>query len=208
MEWDWSYDSNSLHLSMSSDFLGRIARDCGLQNDQPLPLTPFFRELDHGLASLLEALRTESAEQTLGADLVTSSLLMLIGVRVLRAHKRKDVQPEGTERSARPHEARLHRCIERLHDAPEECVSLADLAADCQLSPFHFARVFKRVTGHPPHEYQLRLRVQRARELLRARPAMTVSEIAANLGFSDESHLRRHFKRIVGTTPARFRAEQ
>ncbi len=95
-----------------------------------------------------------------------------------------------------------------MRDRLSDNISLTELADTFGLSPFHFSRVFKQATGFPPHEFQLRLRVEKARELLLARPRKTVAEIAATLGFADESHFRRHFRRVVGTTPGRFRAQQ
>jgi AraC family transcriptional regulator len=92
-----------------------------------------------------------------------------------------------------------------MEDRLDENVSLAELAGELRLSPFHFARLFKEATGFPPHEYQLQLRVRRAQKLLLQTPRRTVAEIACELGFADESHLRRHFKRIVGMTPGQFR---
>ena len=73
------------------------------------------------------------------------------------------------------------------------------------LSPFHFARQFKEATGHPPHDYLVRLRVDRARELiLRHGRDWTMATVAAESGFADQSHLARHFKRVLGVTPGVF----
>ena len=63
-------------------------------------------------------------------------------------------------------------------------------------------RLFHGAFGMPPHEYQLNVRVRRACELLMAQyPA---SEVAVRVGFSDLSHLTRHFKRLVGVPPGEF----
>lgn len=80
--------------------------------------------------------------------------------------------------------------------------SLDDLAAQARLSRFHLLRVFRRATGLPPHQYLLNLRVEQARVLLRrgAPPA----QVAVSVGFADQSHLNRHFKRHVGSTPGRY----
>ena len=100
------------------------------------------------------------------------------------------------------------RATEYLRDRLEENVTLATLASEFGMSPYHFARRFKLATGCPPHEYQLQLRIQRACELLLRQPRQSVATIAVELGFADESHFRRHFRRIVGTTPSRYRSEQ
>jgi len=74
------------------------------------------------------------------------------------------------------------------------------------LSPFHLARLFKQVLGVSPHQYLIQVRVNSARSLLSAGSGeRSLAEIAAAVGFADQSHLTRHFKRITGITPRQFR---
>ncbi len=91
------------------------------------------------------------------------------------------------------------RCIEENY---AETLSLLQLAALSGLSLHRFATAFREQVGMPPHRYQCHLRLRRARELLRQ--GMPPADIAAELGFFDQSHLSRHFKRRYGVTPARF----
>jgi len=79
------------------------------------------------------------------------------------------------------------------------------LAAVARLSPYHFARQFKVATGLPPHQYVIARRVERAQQLLRAGTDLSLAEVAAHAGFSDQSQFSRHFKRLVGVTPRQFR---
>jgi AraC-like DNA-binding protein len=74
----------------------------------------------------------------------------------------------------------------------------------CLNSPYHFAKQFKRATGLPPHQYVIARRVERAKQLLQGGD-FTLAEVAARAGFSDQSQFCRHFKRLVGVTPGRFR---
>ena len=60
-------------------------------------------------------------------------------------------------------------------------------------------------TGLPPHQYVIARRVERARQLLQAGTNLSLAEVALRAGFSDQSHFCRHFKRLVGVTPGRFR---
>lgn len=95
------------------------------------------------------------------------------------------------------------RMRERLNDDDFEA-DLDTLARDAGLSRFQAVRAFKRRYGLPPHAYRLCLRVARARVmLLQGAPAV---DVAAHCGFVDQSHLNRHFKRIVGVTPLQFAA--
>lgn len=83
-----------------------------------------------------------------------------------------------------------------------DSISLYHLARIAHLSPFHLHRVFCQETGMPPHAYQTQVRVNRAKEMLRARRPL--SQVALATGFADQSHLTRHFRRVVGVTPGRY----
>jgi AraC family transcriptional regulator len=84
-------------------------------------------------------------------------------------------------------------------------LTLRDLAAVAHLSPYHFARLFKISTGLPPRRYVIARRVDRAQQLLRGGDDLTLAQVAARAGFWDQGHLTRHFRRLVGVTPKRFR---
>jgi AraC family transcriptional regulator len=81
---------------------------------------------------------------------------------------------------------------------------LKELAEVAGLSTFHFAKLFKRSTGHSPHQYVLQRRLERATELLR-NPHIDLSEVSLRAGFADQSHLANVFRRFVGVSPSRFR---
>ena len=81
--------------------------------------------------------------------------------------------------------------------------SLEELASLVNLSPFHFARVFRRATGLPPHAWLKQRRLEQARALLRSGCAPL--QVAMQLGFSDQSHLNRQFKQSYGVSPGEYR---
>jgi AraC-like DNA-binding protein len=85
-----------------------------------------------------------------------------------------------------------------------ESIDLAALAAIAGLSVFHFARAFKQTAGVTPHHYLVKRRVERAQEML-ARTELPLPEVALATGFSDQSHLARHFRQFLGMTPGQFR---
>ena len=86
-----------------------------------------------------------------------------------------------------------------------EHFTLRDLAMEAEVSPFHFARVFKQATGLTPHQYVISRRVERARRLL-AKGGRSIAAIAAETGFASQSHLTEMFRREVGMTPRAYRA--
>jgi AraC-like DNA-binding protein len=88
-----------------------------------------------------------------------------------------------------------------------ESIDLSMLAGVAGLSVHHFARQFKQSAGVTPHVYLTQKRVERAQEML-AQTDLSLSQIAYAAGFSDQSHLARHFRHMLGTTPREFRWSQ
>ena len=85
-------------------------------------------------------------------------------------------------------------------------LSLKELANSVQMSPHYFSRLFKETTGITPHQYVIRCRIDRAKNLLQ-QGKLSIAEIAKEVGFVDQSHLHRHFKRLVGVTPKKYLQE-
>jgi transcriptional regulator GlxA family with amidase domain len=82
--------------------------------------------------------------------------------------------------------------------------TVAELARRCGLSRSHFSRAFKASLDLPPHQWLMRLRIERARERL-GTTSEDIADIAITCGFADQSHMTRVFHDIVGTSPAAWR---
>lgn len=89
-----------------------------------------------------------------------------------------------------------------LHAHYDQDISLEDLSAIAGLSRFHFCRLFRKEMGVSANTYQTHLRLAQARKLLAK--GRLISEVAIATGFYDQSHFGKHFKRYVGTTPAKY----
>jgi AraC family transcriptional regulator len=96
------------------------------------------------------------------------------------------------------------RCLELMQERLSEDISLDELAAEAQLSPFHFARMFKESVGVPPRVYLTRLRLERACELLET-TNLPVTEIAFEVGYSSNQVLARLFVKHRHMTPSDYR---
>lgn len=106
-----------------------------------------------------------------------------------------------------PHDARLARAVDYLHAHFDSDVSLEELAKVAAMSPFHFARSFRRAFGLPPHRFLVSLRIDKAKVLLATTP-LAVSDIAARVGYADTTRFRALFRRYTGLTPSAFRADR
>src|SRR5262249_58107254 len=100
---------------------------------------------------------------------------------------------------------KLRPVVESMEEHLEAGLPLEQMAAAAHLSVYHFARQFKAATGLPPHQYVLARRVDRAQQRLQQDGDLSLAEIAARAGFSDQSQFSLHFKRVVGVTPRQFR---
>jgi AraC family transcriptional regulator len=83
--------------------------------------------------------------------------------------------------------------------------SLATLARRVAMSPFHFARVFRELTGSPPHRYLRHIRLDQAAR--RLHDGLSVTDTCFEVGFSNLSHFTRSFSRAYGVPPSRYRAQ-
>lgn len=189
-------------LAFEPWYLERIAAELGAPlhfsaelNQQKLPASHPALPLVRQIAAEIDA--------GPGAAFLADSLARAIAVHLLRnllrlpAPKLQPIAPP----------AAVLRAVALMRSRLAESISLDDLAGVAGSSPFHFARQFKAATGHPPHDYHIRLRVDRAQELLRTRGReWTLAAIAAECGFADQSHFSRHFKRVVGVTPGEYLA--
>lgn len=84
-----------------------------------------------------------------------------------------------------------------------EKITLQQIADAACMSRFHFARLFRMSTGYSPMEFLLHARLEQAKVMLRD-GVMPISDVAATMGFADQSHLTRHFRRAVGMTPLQY----
>lgn len=157
------------------------------------------------LTLLAEAME-ESAEALERQSLLTECLELLAGVVAEGADQTgveisPGVQMEMLVETVAEAVARAKAFLAAPAQA-DEGMDLNALAAACGMGPYALHRAFTRVVGLPPHAYQTHLRLRRAKELLRAGAGLTEAALAS--GFCDQSHMHRHFVRLVGLTPGQY----
>jgi AraC family transcriptional regulator len=192
-----------LNVHLEAGLVARVAAEAFDLDPARLTVPP-LDGLD--LPHLRAAMGAVDAELTLGGaggPLAAESLANVLAVQLIRhvsaprraARGRDGALPRG----------RLRAVIEYIEEHLGAGVSLEQIAAVARLSVYHFARQFKAATGLPPHQYVILRRVERAKQLLQPRTDLSLAEVAALTGFSDQSQFSQHFKRIVGVTPGQFR---
>lgn len=160
----------------------------------PARLRPHVGLRDAPLRHLMEALLAESA---LGAPnrLFTENAVQTVVSRLLTLNG----QPARARSHGLPPRA-LKLVVGLIEDRLEHNLSVLELSAACDISPSHFAALFKHSMGEAPHRYQIRRRVERARALLLG--GTSPAQAASAVGFCDQSHLARHMRKLLGTSPA------
>lgn len=119
-----------------------------------------------------------------------------------------DIPELGTEQAAgRLTQGQMNKLISRMNSLSDCRLTVAEMAATVGLSESWFANVFKQTTGKTPLQWQLATRIDRAQKLL-LESDLTVADIAAQLGFSDQAHLTKAFRQIAGETPVAWRRLQ
>lgn len=98
----------------------------------------------------------------------------------------------------------LQRVREYIQDQLQHTLSLSELAEVAGLSRYHLVRSFKQVYGLSPHAFQLNQRINRAKGLLRE--GNSIADTANQLGFADQSHFQRNFKKRIALTPRQYQA--
>lgn len=137
-----------------------------------------------------------------GGDPLAAEAAMLDGLSTLLV-RYSQTQPEAPA-TARD-DTRVATMKEHLTGDLLAPLTLAEVAGAIGVSPFHATRLFTQTTGLPPHAWRNQVRLQRALAPLRA--GVSVTDVAAASGFTDQSHFTRHFRRMFGVPPGRWQSD-
>lgn len=159
---------------------------------------------DSDLNGLLARFSSELMSQKPGQDIVMRAVVDQILVQILRRYSIPRRSEELELSRVGLIDRRIRRSIELMHSQLDQDLSLKDLAAASYLSPFHFARLFKKLTGVTPHSYLAAIRNNKA-QLLLAESDLSITEIGMRVGYLSASHFTKAFRLATGTTPREFR---
>jgi AraC family transcriptional regulator len=202
-QWRWRGPKDSLHIYLEPDLVARVASETFDLDPARLTIPPLDGLDLPQLRAAMAAVDAELSAGGAGGRLAAESLANLLAVQLIR-HVLAPRRP-GRGRDGVLPRGRLRAVVEYIEEHLDACPSLAQLAAVARLSPYHFARQFKGATGLPPHQFVIARRVERAKHFLQGREDFSLAQVAVHAGFSDQSQLSHHFKRLVGVTPRQFR---
>ncbi len=179
------------HLDIHLD-TEALARRAGRLDPEALA-TPRIGFSDARLAGLARLIAAECEAPDPAGDLYGDALIDALVAALLRP------APETCRRRGGLSPCLVRRATDFIAEHCARNIRLAELAELTGLSESYFCSAFKAATGLPPHQWQMRARVERARALLDEVP---IAEAAVAAGFADQSHLTRAFRRQFGVTPA------
>lgn len=192
----WNSEMNVISLHIEHELLVRRALE--LFNTEKVELVWHIAFQDPLIQQIGFALKAELQSNEIGSRIYAETMANALAVHLLRHYSTQGHRTVNYKGGICPHKLRL--VTDYINDYLERELSLDELAAIVQLSPYYFSRLFKQSTGKSPHQYIIQQRVERAKRLL-LQGKMSLSEIAIACGFSHQSHLNRHFKRLTGVTP-------
>jgi AraC family transcriptional regulator len=196
--------ANFLFLTLDPVFVSRVAQGLELDSDR-IELVEQRRSTDPTLHHIAMALRAGVQSGDALDRMYGEALSTALAVHLLREYGAAVLGPKrqygGLTRE------KLVRAVEYIQDQLDADLTVSGIAQAVGMSPYYFTRLFKESTGQPPHQYVVEARVRKAKELLTT-GKFTISEAAHHVGFVDQSHLTRHFKRVFGLPPKRLLESQ
>jgi AraC family transcriptional regulator len=197
----WSAPSSRIVLVMEPRFLARSLEDTAHLND--VELIMHWNLHDRHIQSLILALHADLEDGSPAGPLFGESLAITLGHYLIRRHSVRT--GAALARATAMPTARLNRVLDFINQNCARDLRLRELAEVAGLSSNYFCEQFKESTGMTAYQYVLQRRIERAKHYLRD-PKFTVASAGAATGFVNHSHFTKVFRRLVGVTPAQFRA--
>ena len=195
----WLQTFDELSLVLDRQFVADVAQ-CGLPADR-VEFATQRSASDATIARYAEAFRSELQADSSNGSLHAETLTVGLTLHLLSNYaiaKPKLPVPRGKLNSFQ-----LRTVVDFIQAHLDQSVSLLTLSEQARVTPFHFARLFRATVGVPPHQFVLRQRIQKSLTLIKA-GKLPLAQIAVESGFHDQPHFIRAFRRLIGTTPARY----
>lgn len=189
-------------ISFAGSSVTRLLADCGLSSRPALQLPP-EAELSYHFDSILRLSMPSPADPRCVA-LGCAGLFLQLLAAVSPYAQPRSAEPAIRPRAGSGHTRATDLAVQQIQGDLAAPLNVEQLARSLQLSPSHFIRSFKAQMGYSPLAYQTRLRMERAKDLLRG-TTLRVSEIAAKVGYQNPMYFSSTFKKHTGMTPLQYR---
>ncbi|MEA5449533.1 AraC family transcriptional regulator [Leptolyngbya sp. CCNP1308] len=190
-----------LYIHLQPRLVKQVAEAAEVDTER-LDLVNHFAKQDLQLQQIAMLLLAELRSDSMMGKLYVESLSQTLVIHLLRHYSGvvKIITPDNRSLAYK----QVQQAIDYIHTYLEQDLSLTELASVINISPTYFASLFKQAIGTSPHQYVIQQRVERAKMMLK-RTDLAIADIALQVGFSSQSHLTQHFKRLTGLTPKQIR---
>lgn len=196
---DFNRRAHLIHLYLTDDFFQAMVEGAPQRIESDLQPALLVRD-----PLLIEMARGLFRESRAGhfSKLYTQSIATVTATHLLRTYSRGHAPQEFRGGLGATRERRL---LAYMQEHLSHDLSLDDLALVAGISPNYLISLFRKSFGVTPHRYILRLRVERAQQLLHASRELSLLEIAMRCGFTDQSQFSKTFRRVSGIAPGQYR---
>ncbi len=194
----WAVDAQRTNIMITPKFLDQLAFINDIRGFEMMAQISSVDPLIWHVARAVE--QQMHSRPRLGKSYV-DSIAVVIGQHLLCTYAEAPSHVTGHSRLPL---YKVRRAIDYIHAHFREEISFKDIADHLGMSPFHFARMFKRSTNDSPHQFITRCRVDAAKHLL-LESDRSIAEIALEVGYKNQSHFTTRFASLAGITPAAFR---
>ena len=193
---------HSVHFYLPRKFLNAIADDVDAPHIGDLHYEPGHGVDDPTMRALASALFPALDQPEQANHMFVDHIMSAVGFHVAQTYGGLEAVTGLMRGGLAPWQQRRAKEIIEANLVGE--ISLTELARECCLSASHFSRAFRDTVGISPHQWLLRRRIEKAKQLLRNRQ-LSLSEVALDCGFADQSHFTRVFTKLSGTSPGAWR---
>lgn len=191
-----------MHVYLGLPLIQRAVSDLHGPDAAPVQLREVSGGTDIVITNQLSILRDELLNRRMPSAMLVQGLASSMAVHLVRTYASE------TPVSPTPHGGlpafKMHRVLHSMQDRLHQELDLGRLAREAQLSEAHFSRSFKKSTGFAPSRYLVRLRMERARRLLRETD-MPIIDVGLEVGYASPSHFAQVFRKEVGVLPSDYR---
>lgn len=196
----WDKEAEFLNIFLEPSFLSTVSYQ--VFGNERLELIPHLATLFDPLVQQIGlALKTSLEIDGKNSNLYADAIAHALSVHLLSRYSTNSRQIKTVIGGFTQQQWR--QIVEFINANLGANISLSELAAIVQLSAYHFAHLFKKSTNISPHQYLIRCRIERAKQLI-VTGNLSLAAIAQTVGFASQGHFTYHFKRLVGVTPKVF----
>ena len=195
----WDTEGDFIILGIETKTFARAIDESG--EPEQIQLLPYFATADPLVLQIGLAIKGALQNNLSGSRLYVETMVNALSVHLLQYYSAR--KPNIKEHITGLSKHQLNQIIEYIRSNLDKNLGLKELALLLHMSPHYFCHLFKQSMGMTPHQYVIKTRAYRAKELLLT-GKYSIAQVAFMVGFANQSHLNRHFKKFFSVTPGKI----